>query len=202
MNLVLLNAPWRFAGVLACWLLTACAASPPVQQLPLSNPHYTLAIFPWHISSHRSDESYQIGWQTLEGVLKGSDFFPAYSYYRFRQTPEIPAAMRPKLEAIWDNVEFPFSLSRKRNPPDHVRDPGPNLEPVYGLGQQLDVDAILMYEMDPQRSFHFMWIYLLDVRQRRAYFDGVNATTGKGVAKLTQMTREVFANYIQGQPKK
>ena len=113
-----------------------------------------------------------------------------------------PNTVIVSLNSIWDNVDFPFSLSSKRQVPTHVSDPGPNLDPVYRLGQDLDVDAILMYEMDPQRSFDFMWVYLLDVRQRRAYVDGVTAAAGEGVVKLTKMTRQVVAKYLQDQATK
>lgn len=202
MSFFLPHAPWRFASVLAYLLLTACATSPPMQESGSSSPRYTLAIFPWHISSHREDISYKHGREALDEALKTSDFLPIYTYDRFRQTPEIPLAIRPELAVIWDNVAFPFSVSRTRYVPDHVNDPGPNLEPVYRLGQQLDVDAILMYEMDPQRSFNFTWVYLLDVRQRRTYFDGVSSTQSEGIAKLVKMTKQVFTTYIQDQSTK
>ena len=69
--------------------------------------------------------------------------------------------MRPELESIWDRVALPPSVSGTRDSFDYPRDLGPNLEPAYGLGQRLDVDAILMYAMNPHRGNDFMWVYLL-----------------------------------------
>ena len=112
--------------------------------------------------------------------------------------------MRSELKAIWDNVDFPPSVSGERFSTDYPSDLGLNLEPAYRLGQQLDVDAILMYAMDPHHGYDFMWVYLLDVRHRRAYIrDGaVWYYKTEGTGRLEEMTRQVFENYIQDQPAK
>jgi len=200
----LFHAPWQCVSVLVCFLLTACATSAYLQKSESSKPRYTLAIFPWHISPHRKDESYRYGMWALKDALKTSDFLPVYSYYRFRRTPEIPQAMLPELKAIWDGVAFPPSVSGIRDSPEHPSDLGPNLEPAYRLGQQLDVDSIFIYAMDPHHGYDFMWVYLLDVRQRRTYVkDGVVIVyETDGVFELEEMTRKVFANYIHDQPTK
>lgn len=198
------HASWRFASVLACFLLTACATSPRVQKAESSSPSYTLAIFPWHMSSHRYGESYIYGMFALKGALKTADFLPIYSYYRFRRTPKIPKAIHPELTAIWDNVDFSPSVSRHRSYSDHPSDLGPNLAPAYRLGQQLDVDAVLMYAMDPHYGYDFIWVYLLDIRQRRVYVrdSAVWFYESEAQNKLAEMTRQVFENYVHDQTTK
>ncbi len=112
--------------------------------------------------------------------------------------------MHPELKAIWDQVDFPHSTSGVRRSTTRPSDLGPNLEPAYRLGQQLDVDAMLMYAMDPHYGYDFMWIYLLDVRQRRRYV--IDAAVWyyeiSGTGKIKDMTHQVFANFIQDQSTK
>ncbi|ETW97876.1 MAG: hypothetical protein ETSY1_20965 [Candidatus Entotheonella factor] len=187
--------------MIGCLLLTACVTSPGVQNTAASHPRYKLAIFPWHISPHRQAESYGYGRFALQGALETSAFLPVYSYYRFRRTPNIPKAMRPELKAIWEHVELPPSVPGRRDAFDHPSDLKPHLAPAYRLGQQLDVDAILMYAMDPHRGYDFMWVYLLDIRQRRAHIrsGAVWYYEREGQDQLEQMTRQVFENYVRDQ---
>ncbi len=76
MNLGLSQILWRFATILTCFWLTACATTSDVQPGESSQPRYTLALFPWHVSPHRSGESQSYGRFALAGALKKADFLP------------------------------------------------------------------------------------------------------------------------------
>lgn len=144
----------------------------------------SLAVLPWLLSGGHEDESIGIATaqEALETALGGTPFVPLYSAYALNRYPvtRIDTREKPSLRRVWKGGR-----------------PGPNQEVVYDLGKQLDVKALILYDLEIRHGDDYLWVYLADVTRRRLY--QVKGQTydfsESGYSELLHITRGVFAEY-------
>ena len=156
-----MNLPTSLFGCLTLgWLagvcLTACVDKAPVteddrrqasaqQSVPLRKPpagqvtsQYTLAIVPWN-ATERPYISELNGLDALRTALANADFVPVMSAYDVpnTQTARFPQTERALFKRVWG----------WRSPGQ-----GPAPEATWRLGEELGIDAVLAYGMEPREG--------------------------------------------------
>ena len=169
--------------------LRAAAQQPvPLSQAPTRQVglQYTLVIVPWK-TTWLQDWSELNGHDALRTALANTVFVPVMSAYDVpgRELTRFPQTERALRKSLW-----------RHQPPGQ----GPSLEAVWYLGEQLGVDAILAYGMQPEIGTDTVWVHLYDILYKRHYeLEGecyYFETESAGVlAGLTQTLFGTFRDY-------
>jgi hypothetical protein len=135
-------------------LLAACIHNR--GKAPAASAQYTLAVFPWILIDGPDDgggSPFEITMSAFQDVLATSAFMPVASYYDLHEGAT-PIKEMPRLDNVWTGQ----GLSSE-----------PNHKIVFQLGQQLGVDAIIMYFVAKLHENDQIQVYLFDIPAQRIY---------------------------------
>ncbi|WP_034419621.1 hypothetical protein [Candidatus Entotheonella palauensis] len=189
-----LGDAWRWRGqrwlgliceLLTLTLLASCATIEPVPPRSDIPRPYTLAILPWNMAEHRQDDSYRFGMAALKTALKAAPFRPLYSYYPFPNTTRVTSEDISEMSVLWASGFW---------------ESGPPQDRVIWIGDQLGVDAVLVYAMYAKLGPDTMWAHLFDIPQNKHYVaEGwVLNYESDTIGELQRLTRDVFHAFTHG----
>ena len=124
---------------------------------------YKLAIFPWRLDFQRT---YSRGFvmsiiiPSLNNTIDETKLFtPLFSYYEIDE--EFSSKMISKdilgIDSVWEKKSF-FSNYK------------PNINIISEIGKQLNIDAVLMFDMLITLKDDFIRAYLIDVKKKKIYY--------------------------------